>query len=214
MSHAMKPDKYDGKIDQNYKFTFQWEDHPDSLAPFVPSPLNIVRGMLQLADLKSNDILYDLGCGDGRILFIAIDEFQIQKAVGYEINPRMVEELERKIMEKGMAKKIFVENKNFMHANLGEASVITLYLTTSGNVKLKPKLEKELKSGSRVVSHDFPIHGWTTVNFDGTPFTIGSHKIFIYQIPDCYKREIVIQRTDEEENKWRRIRNHFTQVNF
>ncbi|MCX6643352.1 MAG: methyltransferase domain-containing protein [Candidatus Bathyarchaeota archaeon] len=191
---------------------YRWDDHPESLAPYVPSPVNIVREMLQLAGVGSNDIVYDLGCGDGRILFVSVEEFKAQKAVGYELNQEMVDGLEKTIREKSLSGRIFVHRQNFMDVDLSEATLVTMYLTTSGNAKLKPKLEKELKSGSRAVSHDFPVHGWATINPDGMPFTLGNHKIYIYCIPDCYKKEPEKMKISEEENRWWKVKKLFTQI--
>jgi len=199
------------KVPDWIRATF-WGDHPDSLAPYVPSPLNIVRGMLILAGAGPSDVVYDLGCGDGRVLFTAVDEFNVAKAVGYELDKEMVEALEKKIKDSGMVGRISVIHSNFMEVGITKATVVTIYLTTSGNAKLRPKLEADLKPGTRVVSHDFPIHGWVTDQPDGTPHTIGNHKMFLYRIPEAYTKEIKVQRTDEEEDRWRRVRNMFTQV--
>jgi len=164
-----------------------WGDHPDSLAPYVPTPQPVVRNMLQIAEISSNDIVYDLGCGDGRIIFTAVEIFNAKKAVGFEINPYMIEGIEKKIIEKGLQDKIFIFRKNFMDVDLSEASVVTLYLTSSGNMKLKPKLEVELKSGSRVISYDFPITGWVEINKELSQPAGGSHKMYLYKIPDSIK---------------------------
>lgn len=200
------------KIEDNLGNPYRWGDHPDSLAPYVPSPVNIVREMLQLAGVGPNDIVYDLGCGDGRILFVSVEEFNARKAVGYELNQGMVEGLEKMILEKGLIGKIVAHQQNFMEVDLSEATLVTMYLTTSGNAKLKPKLEKELKPGSRAVSHDFPVHGWVTIRPDGMPFTLGSHKMFIYCIPDCYKKESKNKQVSEEENRWLRVKKLFTRI--
>ena len=189
-----------------------WGDHPDSLAPYVPSPLNIVRKMLTLAGAGPGDVVYDLGCGDGRVLFTAMDEFKVASAVGYDLDQEMVEALEKRIRDAGMVGRIAAIQANFMEVDLNPATIVTLYLTTSGNAKLRPKLEAELNPGARVVSHDFPIHGWVTDQPDGTPYTMGSHKMFLYRIPEAYTKEIKVQRTDEEEDRWRRVRDMFTQV--
>lgn len=165
-----------------------WGDHPDSLAPYVPTPRPVVLDMLKMAEISSEDIVYDLGCGDGRIIFTAVELFNAKKAVGFEINPYMIEGIEKKIIEKGLEDRIFIFRKNFMEADLSEASVITLYLTTSGNMKLKPKLEAELKSGSRVISHDFPINGWNNLIKNINQPMGGNHRMFLYIIPDAYKK--------------------------
>jgi len=188
-----------------------WGDHPDSLAPYVPSPLNIVREMLTLAGAGPGDVVYDLGCGDGRVLFTAMDEFKVANAVGYDLDQEMVEALEKRIRDAGMVGRIVAIQANFMEVDLSPATIVTLYLTTSGNAKLRPKLEAELKIGTRVVSHDFPIHGWVTDQPDSTPKVMGSHKMFLYRLPEAYTKEIACTRY-EEEDRWRRVREMFTCV--
>jgi hypothetical protein len=125
----------------------------------------------------------------------------------------MVEALEKRIRESRMVGRIIAMQANFMEVDLSSATLITLYLTTSGNTKLKPKLETELKHGVRVISHDFPIHGWVTDQPDCSPYIIGSHKMFLYRIPEAYTKEIKVQRTSDEEDRWNRVRGIFTQVN-
>ncbi len=211
MVDERRPEEQNRKVPEWVRATF-WGDHPDSLAPYVPSPLNIVREMLTLAGAGPGDVVYDLGCGDGRVLFTAVEEFNVTRAVGYDLDQEMVEALEKRIRDAGMVGRIAAIQANFMEADLSPASIVTLYLTTSGNAKLRPKLEAELKLGSRVVSHDFPIHGWVTDQPDGTPHAMGSHKMFLYRIPEAYTKEIKVQRIDEEEDRWRRVRDMFTRV--
>ncbi len=191
-----------------------WGDVPQSVAPFVPTPTNVVRRMLNLAAVGPDDVVYDLGCGDGRILFMAVEEFGAERAVGYDINPSMVEPLTERIESSGLEDRIEVVNANFFDVDLSPASVVTMYLTTSGNSKLRPKLEKELGDGSRVVSHDFPVHNWTTDKSSEPPhYTVGSHKIYLYCIPEAFENEIKIKRSKEEEGRWRRIRRLFLSEN-
>jgi SAM-dependent methyltransferase len=191
-----------------------WGDVPQSVAPFVPTPTNIVRRMLKLAEVGPDDVVYDLGCGDGRILFMAIEEFEAKRAVGYDINPTMAEPLQNKIENSGLGDRIEVINANFFEADLSPASVVTMYLTTSGNSKLRPKLEEELRVGARIVSHDFPVHNWTTEKSSEPPhYTVGSHKIYLYRIPGAFEKEISIKRSKEEERRWRRIRSLFLSDN-
>lgn len=191
-----------------------WGDVPHSVAPFVPTPVNVVRRMLNLAAVGPDDVVYDLGCGDGRILFMAIEEFEAERAVGYDINPSMVEPLRERIENSGLGDRIEVVNANFFNVDLSPASVVTMYLTTSGNTKLRPKLEEELEDGARVVSHDFPIHNWTTDKASEPPhYTIGSHKIYLYCIPDALENKVSINRSEEEEGRWKRIRSLFLSEN-
>lgn len=187
-----------------------WGDVPYSVAPYVPTPYSVVKNMLKLAHVGPDDIVYDLGCGDGRILFVAVEDFGVRRAVGYDLNPTMCRSVRMKVKEKGLGSRIEVVNGNFFLADVSPASVVTLYLTTSGNSKLRPKLEGELASGARVVSHDFPIRGWTTQKSENPDYYgVGSHKIYLYWIPDAYDRKKTVARSQEEESRWKRIRNLF-----
>ncbi len=187
-----------------------WGDVPHSVAPYVPTPINVARRMLMLAGVGVDDVVYDLGCGDGRILFMAIEEFEAERAVGYDINPSIVEPLREKIENSGLEDRIEAVNANFFDVDLSPASVVTMYLTTSGNSKLRPKLEEELGDGARVVSHDFPVHTWTTEKSSEPPhYTIGSHKIYLYSIPEAFENKISIRRSKEEEGRWKRMRSLF-----
>ena len=187
-----------------------WGDVPHSVAPYVPTPQNIVNRMLKLSGAGPDDVVYDLGCGDGRILITAVEEFEVKKAVGYDLNPTMCGNVQVKVDERGLADRIEIVNGNFFLADLSQASVVTLYLTTSGNTKLKPKLEKELRPGARVVSHDFPIRGWETVKNDPPDhYVVGSHKIYVYEVPCSYDAKTSIPRTEEEDSRWKRIRDLF-----
>ena len=183
---------------------------PYSVAPYVPTPINVVKKMLKLAEVSPDDVVYDLGCGDGRILFTAVEEFDVKKAVGYDLNPTMCGTVQIDIDEKGLEGRIEVVNGNFFLADITPASVVTLYLTTSGNSKLRPKLMEELTAGARVVSHDFPVHGWATRKIDIPDYyQVGSHKIYVYGIPEAYERETTVLRSPEEESRWKRIRDLF-----
>lgn len=180
------------------------------MAPYVPTPLSVVRKMLELAKAGVDDVVYDLGCGDGRILFTAVEEFDVRKAVGIELNSSMYESVRRKVERKGVHGRIEVINGNFFLADLSEASLVTLYLTTSGNAKLRPKFERELRGGARVVSHDFPVQGWTAVKPSSSDhYKISSHRLYLYRVPDAYETDRAIPRSPGEESRWRRIRNIF-----
>jgi hypothetical protein len=141
-----------------------------------------------------------------------VEEFNVSRAIGYDLDQEMVEGVEKKIRDKEMVGRIAAIQANFMEVNMTEATIVTLYLTTSGNAKLRPKLEADLKPGARVVSHDFPIQSWVTDQPDNNPNTMGSHKMFLYRIPDAYTKKAKPQDTDEDENRWRRVRDMFTRV--
>jgi len=188
-------------------FVLNWMES-SSVAPYVPTPLNIVRKMLEIGEASSDDILYDLGCGDGRILFSAVEDFNVKKAVGYELNSIMYRSVLKKVEDKGLRDRIEVINGNFFFADLSPATVITLYLTSSGNAKLKPKFENELRKGTRIVSHDFPISGWKPVKPNSpNHFDVSSHRIYLYRVPESYQDNHQSKNTSTEESNRRRIRN-------
>ena len=202
-----EPDDYGDRI-SGWHHTLGGGNSTESVAPYVPTPLNVVRQMLIIAEIGPHDVLYDLGCGDGRILFTAVEEFDIPRAVGFELNPRMVESTRLKIEDKGLDGRIKVVEGNFFEEDLSEASVITLYLTTSGNAKLRPKFHDELRKGTRIVSHDFPIVDWITAKLDQGYYSVGSHKIFFYRIPQAYNSKAP-EKKDREEDRWGRIKRLF-----
>lgn len=188
-------------------YSLSWGAVPSSVAPYVPTPIRIVRKMLELAGAGADDTVYDLGCGDGRILFTAVEEFDVRRAVGYELNPTMCESMQRKVEGKGLQGRIEVVNGNFFLADLSPASLVTLYLTTSGNSKLRPKFEKELRGGARIVSHDFPVQGWTTLKKGAPPHNaVGSHRIYLYRVPDSYETRRKTLWSPGEGSRWRRFR--------
>ncbi|ACL11632.1 protein-lysine N-methyltransferase [Desulfurococcus amylolyticus] len=128
--------------------------------PFVPTPYPVVREMLKLAGAGKDDILYDLGCGDGRILVVAVKEFNVKKAVGIERDSERVKEAVRRINEEGISDKAIVIQGDFFETDISEATIVTLFLLTSVNEVLRPKFDKELRDGTRIVSHEFRIPGW------------------------------------------------------
>ena len=127
-------------------------DRGASLAPFVPTPYEIVERMLVLAGVGKNDVVYDLGCGDGRIVIMAAEKFGA-RGVGVDYNPDRVEEARAEVQKKGLQDKVEIILQDALKVDLTPATVVTLYLLEKSNVLLKPNLEKYLKPGSRVVSH-------------------------------------------------------------
>jgi len=124
---------------------------------YVPTPQNVVDKMLELAKVKKDDLVYDLGCGDGRIVVTAAKRFGCT-AVGYDIDPQRVKESLENVEKNKVGHLVTIEKKDIFTLDLSKANVITLYLLPSLNVKLIPQLDK-LKPGSRIVSHDFDMKG-------------------------------------------------------
>ena len=155
------------------------------LAPFVASPASVVRQMLILSELKSGEILYDLGSGDGRAVIMAAKDFGA-KSVGIELRDDLAKKALTSIHELGLEDKTEIFQNDIFDVDLSSANVVFLYLTTSANERIKPKLEEELKSGTRVVSHDYEILGWKPKkieNFCENPkLGYPSHTLYVYEI--------------------------------
>jgi SAM-dependent methyltransferase len=124
---------------------------------YVPTPQPIVENMLVVAKIKKTDLLYDLGCGDGRIVVTAAKKYGV-KAVGYDIDPKRVAEARENVKQNGVENLVTIEQADIFTLDLSRANVVTLYLLPELNVKLIPQLDK-LASGSRIVSHDFDMEG-------------------------------------------------------
>lgn len=156
--------------------------HPDNLAPFVPTPELVVEKMLEAAELRPGESLYDLGCGDGRILFVAAQKFGA-KAVGIELSARLVESATAKAAQLGLQDQVRLVEGNLLDADIAGAQVVTLYLLRLSNERLKPKLKKELKPGARVVSHDYEIMGWKPNRVEKVVVYQREHTIYVYKMP-------------------------------
>jgi ribosomal protein L11 methylase PrmA len=124
---------------------------------FVPTPQDVVDKMLELAEVTKDDLIYDLGCGDGRIVVTAAKKYGC-RAIGYDIDPNRVKESLANVAKNNVGHLVSIEQKDIFTLDLSKANVITLYLLPKLNVKLIPQLEK-LKPGSRIVSHDFSMEG-------------------------------------------------------
>jgi SAM-dependent methyltransferase len=131
------------------------EKKPDVI--FVPTPQEVVDKMLELAEVKKEDVLYDLGCGDGRIVATAAKRHGV-KAVGIDIDPQRIAESRETVRKAGVDNLVTIKQADIFEEELGEASVVTLYLLPELNVRLMPRL-KRLKPGTRIVSHDFDMKG-------------------------------------------------------
>jgi len=124
---------------------------------FVPTPHSVVDQMLKLAKVTKKDVVYDLGCGDGRIVIAAAKKYGC-KAVGFDIDPKRVKESRENVKKAGVQHLVTIKQADIFKLDLRGATVITLYLLPSLNVKLIPQLKK-LKPGCRIVSHDFDMRG-------------------------------------------------------
>ncbi len=155
---------------------------PQKLAPYVSSPQPIVVKMLEIARLKSGETLYDLGCGDGRILTTAAKDFGA-KAVGVELSPALAKRARQAVEQLGLQDQVKVIEGDLMNVDLSAADVVALYLLTEANEQLRPKLEKELKPGARVVSLEFRIKGWKPSRVEKVEAHRHPYTIYLYELP-------------------------------
>lgn len=163
-----------------------------SLAPFVSSPQEVVAKMLEIVEAERGDTLYDIGSGDGRILITAVQQFGVSRAVGVELRQDLVKRARDAIAENGLADRIRILHKNVFEIDVSDADIITLYLTTSGNNKLKPKLERELKHEARIISHDFSFSDWKPTSVE----SFGGHTLYLYKMADVLAKQA--HRSEDE----------------
>lgn len=158
---------------------------------YVPTPQAVVEKMLEMAEVKKGDVVYDLGCGDGRIVVTAAKKYGV-KAIGFDIDPQRVKEALVNVRSNKVEHLVTIKQEDIFTLDLREASVVTLYLLPDLNVRLMPQLAK-LKKGSRIVSHDFDMRGAKPVqvhhmNSDNrggndNEYHGGSHTIYKWVVP-------------------------------
>lgn len=149
----------------------------ESLAPYVPTPYDVVNRMLELAEVTRDDVVYDLGCGDGRIVITAAERFGA-RGVGIDYDPERIAEANANAARRGVQDLVTFIQQDAMQADVSEATVVTLYLLSSSNRKLRPILTRQLRPGARIISHAFRMGDWrpdVTHEFEderGTPRTL------------------------------------------
>jgi len=147
--------------------------------PFVPTKEEVVAKMLELGEVDENDVVYDLGSGDGRLPITAAKKYGA-RGFGVDIDPNRVREARENARKAGVENKVKFVQGDLFQTDIGDASVVTLYLLPSVNLKLRPKLLSELKPGTKVVSHNYDMGDWKpeqTVN-------VGSHTVYVWTVPE------------------------------
>ncbi len=155
----------------------------DDLAPYVPTPIEVAEKMLEMAQVSRADLVYDLGCGDGRIVILAAKKYRA-RGVGIDIDPARIQEAETAAEEAGVKNLVTFKVEDAMKTDFSTATVVTIYLLPESNALLKPLFEKHLKSGARVVSHNYTIPGWEDRETDSATMndqTGNRHTIFMYR---------------------------------
>jgi precorrin-6B methylase 2 len=146
---------------------------------FVPTPQEVVEAMLKVAKMRKGDVLYDLGSGDGRIPITAAQKYGIARGVGIDINPERIQEANENLAKAGVGDRVRFINADLFESNLSEATVVTLYLLPALNLKLLPKLLKETKPGTRIVSHSFDMGSWKPER----ALEVNGRSIYFWTIP-------------------------------
>ena len=146
---------------------------------FVPTPTAVVDAMLNLAKVTANDVVYDLGSGDGRIVITAARKFGA-RGVGIELDPQLVSQANRNARNAGVADKVSFLSADLFKVDISNATVVTLYLLRSINLRLQPKLMRELQPGTRVVSHRFDMGDWKPER----ELTVRGVHVYLWTIPN------------------------------
>jgi protein-L-isoaspartate O-methyltransferase len=155
--------------------------YSNKLAPYVNSPQRVVDRMLELASIKPGETVFDLGCGDGRVLITAAQRFNA-RAVGIEISEKLAQRTSSRIAGLGLQDQVKVIRGDLREADLSSADVVVIYLLTGSNKEIRPQLEKQLRAGSRVVSYSYAVPGWKASRVDRTDEHEG-HLIYVYEMP-------------------------------
>jgi ribosomal protein L11 methylase PrmA len=149
--------------------------------PYVPTPQTVVDEMLKLANVSKGDVVYDLGCGDGRLVITAVKNYGARRGVGVDIDPQRITESNENAKVAGVTDRVRFAVQNLFETDFKEATVVTLYLLPDVNLKLRPKLLRELKPGTRIVSHAFDMGDWQpekTVTVEP-----GGQRLFLWTVP-------------------------------
>lgn len=153
---------------------------PRSVAPYVPTPWHVVDRMLEVAGVSGEDVVYDLGAGDGRIVLRAAMDFGA-RGVGFEISEDLVEDAREAVSAAGVQDRVEIHQMDIFQADLAPATVVTVVLTTSANRRLRPKLDQELRPGIRVASYKWEIPGWNPSKTVTVPVSGAEQPIYVYE---------------------------------
>lgn len=146
---------------------------------YVPTPTDVVAAMLKVANVGKNDVVYDLGSGDGRIVISAVKDFGAARGVGIDIDPQRIKEANENAKAAGVTDRVRFLNQDLFTTNFSDATVVAIYLLPSLNLKLRPKLLAELKPGTRIVSHAFDMGDWLPEH----TLDINGEAVYMWTIP-------------------------------
>lgn len=154
----------------------------DGEVPFVRTPPEVIERMLELARVKPGDVVYDIGSGDGAIIIYAARKYGV-KGVGIEIDEGLVLKARNRAFHEKVEHLVEFRAQDAFTADISPATVVTLYMLPDFNAKLRPMLERQLRPGTRVVSHDYPIEGWVPDRVERVPGTfVHDHTVMLFEI--------------------------------
>jgi SAM-dependent methyltransferase len=185
ISYRLEPHRpYSFRYDKEGKLNLYQGAHgrsdAEDLAPWVPTPMPIVEKMLEFAGVKKGDVVYDLGCGDGRIVIAAAKAYGA-RGVGVDIDPQRIKESKAAAKEAGVESLVEFRLADATKVDFSEATVLGLYLLSESNELLRPAMEKQLKPGTRIVCHDYPVPGWKSLKRDSIVDKAGKeHVLYLY----------------------------------
>lgn len=151
-----------------------------SLAPYVPTPYEVVEKMLEMAAVTAGDVVFDLGCGDGRIPIMAAKKYGA-RAVGVDIDPARIAEANANAREAGVTHLVRFVEQDALTVDVSSATVVTLYLLSSSNLKLRPILTKQLRPGARIVSHSFSMGDWEPDRIEAVTASGYTRNIYLWK---------------------------------
>jgi hypothetical protein len=153
------------------------------IVPYVPTPQEVVDRMLELAQVKKGDVVYDLGAGDGRIVVTAAKKYGV-RAIGFEIDPQRIKESTENITKAGVGHLVEIRQQDIRTVDLSPASVLTMYLLPEVNLMIRPNIWKQMKPGSRVVSHDFDMGDWKPLKTENMKDSSNwDHALYLWHVP-------------------------------
>ena len=156
--------------------------HPRADVPYVQTPHEVVTQMLRLAGVDPNDVVYDLGSGDGRLVIAAARDFGA-RGVGVEIDPRLVAQSVESARRAGVGDRVTFREQDLFQTDLAAATVVTLYLSPALNLRLRPKLLRELRAGARIVSHDFDMGDWPPARALRVDVRERASQVYLWVVP-------------------------------
>jgi SAM-dependent methyltransferase len=148
--------------------------------PYVPTPQEVVDRMLEMANVGKSDVVYDLGCGDGRLVITAVKKFGARRGVGVDIDPERIRESNENARAAGVTDRVEFREQDLFQTDFKEATVVTLYLLPDVNLRLRPRLLSELKPGTRIVSHAFDMGDWKPERVEH----VDGRNIYFWTVPE------------------------------